>query len=91
MSPVNSELFTAPSVNVPPGSRLSAFESFVYRVNWNVIRGLSSVPGVLTSVCQKGVACEDAISSKARPINPERGAFRSCAVVRVTKAIFGSE
>lgn len=84
MSPVNRVLFVAPSVNVPPGSRALALVTLVYRVNWKAISGLSSVPGVLTSVCQNGVAFDDAISSKARPISPERGALRSCAVVRVT-------
>lgn len=84
MSPVNRLLFTAPRVKVPPGSKVFALVSLVKRVIWNAKSGLSRVPEVSAKDCQNGVAPDDAMLWKPKPIRPEMGAVRSCEVVWFT-------
>lgn len=88
MSPVNRLLFTAPKLNVPPGSSWFAFESFVKRVIWKANSGSSSAPEVSANDCQNGVAPDEAMLWKPRPIKPEIGALSNCWVVWLTRPMF---
>ena len=73
MFPVNSEEFVEPRLNVPPGSSCCALESLTNRVSWNAMRGSSSVPSLFASASQNGVAPDEAMVWKPRPISPETG------------------
>ena len=75
-SPVNNEELVAPIVNVPPTSTDCASETFVKRVSWKAMSGSSSVPGLSTRDCQKGVLPDAAMFWKARPKRPETGSSR---------------
>ena len=86
MSPWYKLEFVVPIVKVPPSSVFAAFVLFEKRVSWKAKRGSSRVPEVCARVCQKGVASDEAILSKARPIKPERGLVRRSEVVWLTTA-----
>ena len=87
MLPVYKLVLVAPRLKVPPYSSVLGFEAFVKRVSWKAKSGLSSVPEVDAKDSQKGVAPEDAMVWKPRPIRPEMGAVSSSEVVWLTNAM----
>ena len=86
MLPVNKDELVEPRLNVPPGSSCCACASSTNRVSWNAMRGWSRVPSLFASASQKGVAPDDAIVEKPRPMSPDTGAVNRFEDIWVTTA-----